>query len=220
MNQTKLDSSKYILWIHENDDQNWQWDYYFTWGPLVKSQCFADHDGTILNGRSSLYNSWGNMDSTGIFDRGKRNGSFFKYKTYTSDSFSIVKQYDYVQDSLTKVIEVKPVNKNEKIDTTRQKESEYPGGMSQWIRFELKNLVYPERAINQEIQGQVKILFMVDTNGVVDEPYIQKSVEYSLDQESLRIIKASGNWEPATKDGIKVKSYKIQPINFKLEFQK
>ena len=52
MNQTVLDSSRYILWIHLKEDSNWQWDYYRTWGPLIKSVSYADHDGTILNGRS------------------------------------------------------------------------------------------------------------------------------------------------------------------------
>ncbi len=32
MNQTVLDSSKYILWIHEKEDSNWQWDYYYNLG--------------------------------------------------------------------------------------------------------------------------------------------------------------------------------------------
>src|SRR5450432_2127023 len=80
MNQTTLDSSKYILWVHEKEDSNWQWDYYYTWGTMIKSNLYADHDGTMLNGRSSIYNTTGNLDSTGIFDHGKKNGSFYKYR--------------------------------------------------------------------------------------------------------------------------------------------
>ena len=218
MNQTSLDSSKYILWIHEKEDSNWQWDYYYTWGPLVKSQSFTDHDGTILNGRSCQYNTLGNLDSTGIFDHGKKNGSFYKYKTFSKDSFSVVKQYDYREDSLVKVIDVKE-KKGEKIDTLRDRESEYPGGLAQWYKFMALNLRYPDRAVNKDIQGQVKIAFIVDTSGIVRDPYILKSVEYSLDQESLRIIGISGDWVPASHDGDRVKSYKVQPINFKLEAQ-
>ena len=216
MNQTSLDSSKYILWIHLKEDSNWQWDYYQTWGPLVKSQSFADHDGSILNGRSCQYNTFGNLDSMGIFDHGKKNGSFFKYVTYRKDSFNIVKEYDYKEDSLVKVIDMKAKN-HEKIDTLHERESEYPGGFTQWYRFLAKNLKYPDRAVNKEIQGQVQIRFIVDTAGVVQDPYIQKSLEYSLDQESLRIIGLSGEWDPATHDGEKVRSYKMQPFNFKLE---
>src|SRR4029077_20571020 len=74
MNQTVLDSSKYILWIHETENSRWQWDYYYTWGPLVKSTRFVDHDGTVPDGRFCIYNKQGNLDSTGIFDHGKKNG--------------------------------------------------------------------------------------------------------------------------------------------------
>ena len=220
MNQTVLDSSKYILWIHETDSARWQWDYYYTWGSLVKSTRYADHDGTIADGRFCRYNSIGDLDSTGIFDHGKKNGSFYKFKTYPNDSIVAVRQNDYVKDSLVKSIDLTAERqKNKMTDSSTEKESEYPGGISQWQSYLMKNLQYPERAQPKEIQGLVKIFFKVDKDGVISDLYIQKSVEYSLDQESLRIIIKSGKWDPATKDGIPVDSYKVQPLNFRLESQ-
>ena len=44
----------------------------------------------------------GNLDSTGVFDHGKKNGSFFKFKTYPGDSIVIIWQNDYIEDSLVK----------------------------------------------------------------------------------------------------------------------
>jgi len=219
MNQTVLDSSKYILWVHETDSARWQWDYYYTWGSLVKSTRYADHDGTISDGRFCRYNSTGDIDSTGIFDHGKKNGSFFKFKTFSKDSIITVWQYDYVEDSLVKSIDLLAARKNKMVDSTKEKESEYPGGISQWQRYLIKNIQYPERAQNKDIQGQVQIIFKVDIDGNIADPYIRKSVEYSLDQESLRLIIQSGKWDPATKDGIPVNSYKIQPLNYRLESQ-
>jgi periplasmic protein TonB len=216
MNQTVLDSSKYILWVHEKEDSNWQWDYYYTWGALIKSQCFADHDGTILNGRSCQYNTTGNLDSTGIFDHGKKNGSFYKYKSFTKDSIRPVHQYDYVEDSLVKSVSLNDHKETGK-DSANGKESEYPGGIAAWYKYLGQHLVYPDRAISKDVQGQAQIKFMVDTGGVIQDVFLQKSVEYSIDQASLDLIKKSGNWVPGTKDGIPVKTYKVQPINFKLE---
>ncbi len=218
MNQTVLESSKYILWVHEKEDSNWQWDYYLTWGPLVKSTQYADHDGTTPNGRFCLYNSFGNLDSVGMYDHGKKNGSFYKYRSYTKDSLAIIHQYDYVGDSLVKSINVTPDKEKDK-DTINSKESEYPGGIRQWFDYLAHNLQYPDRAVDKEIQGQVQILFIVDENGSVHDPYIQKSVEYSLDQASLKLIKDSGKWNPGVKNGVNVKTYKMQPVNFKLESQ-
>lgn len=216
MNQTVLDSSKYILWIHEKEDSNWQWDYYYTLGSLVKSTSFADHDGTILNGRFCIYNTYGNLDSIGVFDHGKKNGSFYKYRTYNKDSFAIIHQYDYMKDSLVKSINIQNDTEKDK-DTTNSKESEYPGGNNAWNAYLDHHLTYPERAVSKEIQGQTKIYFEVDTDGNVKNSYILKSIEYSLDQESLKVINESGKWDPGIKDGIKVKTYKVMPVNFKLE---
>src|SRR5450755_654497 len=187
MNQTSLDSSKYLLWIHEKEDSNWLWDYYNTWGPLIKSESFADHDGTILNGRSYFYNKSGNEDSTSNFDHGKKNGSFYKYKTIREDSVITTMYYEYVKDSLVKKVNYLVDTLKKQIEDTTGVESEYPGGINKWNNYLLHNLKYPDRAINKDIQGQVRISFMVDKEGKVQDTHITKSVEYSLDQESVRV---------------------------------
>ena len=96
-------------------------------------------------------------------------------------------------------------------------ESEYPGGAQQWLRYLNKHLKYPDRALNGNIQGDVSVLFIVDLEGNVINPVIARSVEYSLDDESLQIVLQSGKWSPAVMRGKKVKSYKLQPIFFKLQ---
>ncbi len=220
MNQTSLDSSKYILWVHETDSARWQWDYYYTWGSLVKSTRFADHDGTIADGRFCRYNSMGDLDSTGIFDHGKKNGSFFKFKTYPGDSIVPIWQNDYAEDSLIKSIDLTAERrKNQNANPANEKEPEYPGGASQWQQYFVKNVRYPERAQTRKIEGQVRIFFTVDSEGTITDPYIQKSIEYSLDQEALRLIMKSGKWDPVIKDGIPVNSNKVQSLNYKLESQ-
>jgi TonB family protein len=218
-NQTVLDSSKYILWIHQKEDNNWQWDYYHTWGPLVKSQTFADHDGKTLNGRSCFYNASGNLDSVGIFDHGKKNGTFYKYRSITKDSLEVFMEYVYNQDSLIKRVNNLLDSEKDRKNDTSGIESEYPGGITGWYAYLSHHLVYPDRAIEKEVQGQVQIFFMVDAQGNVKDPFIARSVEYSLDQASLKMIQDSGKWIPASKQGKSVESFKMQPVNFKLESQ-
>jgi TonB family protein len=217
MNQTVLDSSKYILWIHETDSARWQWDYYYTWGSLVKSTLYTDHDGTIQDGRFCRYNSSGDIDSTGIFDHGKKNGSFVKFKTYSNDSIVAIWQHDYAEDSLIKSVNLLAESQSHNSDSANEKEPEYPGGRTQWEQYVLKTLRYPDRAQTKGIQGQVQIFFRVDKDGNITDPFFLKSLEYSLDQETLRIIVQSGKWDPATKNGIPVNSFKMLPLNYKLE---
>jgi TonB family protein len=217
MNQTVLDSSKYILWIHETDSTRWQWDYYYTWGTLVKSTRYADHDGTTQDGRFCRYNSSGDIDSTGIFDHGKKNGSFFKFKTYPNDSIAAIWRHDYEEDSLIKSVNLLAENQSyHRSDSANEKEPEYPGGKTQWEQYVLKTLRYPDRAQTKGIQGQVRIYFSIDKDGNIADPYILKSLEYSLDQEALRIILQSGKWSPAIKNGVPFDSFKIQSLSFKL----
>jgi protein TonB len=97
-------------------------------------------------------------------------------------------------------------------------ESEFPGGASAWQRYLNKNLRYPQEAQDNEIQGTVVIQFVVDKEGVVsDVQAISGPAE--LRDEAIRVIKRSGKWTPAIQNGRQVKSYKKQPITFRLEIE-
>jgi protein TonB len=95
-------------------------------------------------------------------------------------------------------------------------ESEYPGGRSAWAAFLNRNLAYPEAAVENGVQGTVLIQFIVDVAGnVSDVKAISGPAE--LHEEAIRVIKKSGKWTAAIQNGQKVKSYKTQPITFKLD---
>src|SRR5215467_8577640 len=111
--------------------------------------------------------------------------------------------------------------KEEDYDKTFTKveiESEYPGGMAAWQRYLGKNLHYPEDAVNNEIQGDVIVQFFVDKEGNVSDVEALSGPE-ELRDEAVRVIKKSGKWTPAVQNGRQVKSYKKQPIKFRLEAQ-
>src|SRR5450631_2013284 len=97
-------------------------------------------------------------------------------------------------------------------------ESEYPGGAAAWMRYLNRNFVYPDEAQNAEVQGQVVVKFIVDKEGVVSDVEAVSGPN-ELRDAAVRVIKKSGSWNPAIQNGRKVKSYKSQPINFKLESQ-
>src|SRR5450631_1117561 len=97
-------------------------------------------------------------------------------------------------------------------------ESDYPGGTAAWQRYLQKNLQYPEEAQNAEVQGQVVVKFIVDKEGKVSDVEAISGPN-ELREEAMRVIRKSGAWTPAVQNGRKVKSYKSQPINFRLESQ-
>lgn len=96
-------------------------------------------------------------------------------------------------------------------------ESEYPGGAGAWARFLNKELSnnYPQEAIDNEIQGTVVVKFIVDKEGNVSDVDAVSGPK-ELHAVAIKTIKKSGKWTPAVQNGRQVKSYKSQPITFKL----
>jgi protein TonB len=127
-----------------------------------------------------------------------------------------------VSDAGKGVVEA-PKKDDEDYDKTFTKveiESEFPGGGAAWLRYLNKNLRYPDDAVNNEIQGTVVVQFIVDKEGnVSDVQAISGPDNGGLREEAVRVIKKSGKWTPAVQNGRQVKSYKKQPIVFKLEAQ-
>ena len=127
-----------------------------------------------------------------------------------------------VSDAGKGVVEA-PKKDEEDYDKTFTKveiESEFPGGSAAWLRYLNKNLRYPDDAVNNEIQGVVVVQFIVDKEGNVSDVNAVSGPENGgLRDEAVRVIKKSGKWTPAVQNGRQVKSYKKQPIVFKLEAQ-
>lgn len=107
-------------------------------------------------------------------------------------------------------------SKNKKIkDFIR--ESEYPGGPAQWLRFLNKTFRYPEEAWKKKIEGTVVVQFIVDEEGNPMDVKVVRPVNPLLDAEAVRVISQSKDWVPAVYGGRLVKSYKKQPIIFRVE---
>lgn len=123
-----------------------------------------------------------------------------------------------VSDEGKGVVEA-PKKEEEDWDKTFTKveiESEYPGGAAAWQRYLIKTLRYPQEAQDNEIQGVVVVQFIVDKAGMVSNVEAISGPK-ELQDEAVRVIKKSGQWTPAVQNGRQVKSYKKQPIHFRLE---
>jgi len=95
-------------------------------------------------------------------------------------------------------------------------ESYFPGGVPAWIRFLNNNLTYPPKAVRKKVEGTVVVQFIVDKNGALSNIEAISGPEL-LQEAAVNVIKNSPNWKPAIQDGRIVKSYKKQPITFKLQ---
>lgn len=95
-------------------------------------------------------------------------------------------------------------------------ESEFPGGARAWLQFLNEHLKYPKKAIRKNIQGRVVLQFIVDKDGSISD--LQAiSGDPILAEAALAAMKDSPKWKPAVQYGKLVKSYKKQPVDFRLE---
>jgi protein TonB len=94
-------------------------------------------------------------------------------------------------------------------------ESEFPGGASAWLQFLQSHLVYPNKAVRKRIEGTVLLQFIVDKDGSISSLQAL-SGDPLLVEAALKAMAQSPKWIPAIQKGRAVKSYKKQPIVFKL----
>lgn len=166
----------YFLRVRQVSDSNWEWVYYNMFGPRIKVENYKDLKAAVKNGKYIYYYPKGTVDSAGNYLNGELDGIWhflneqgqtIRKKTYSngfllSDSAFVPKKKDTAKKTDLKPGEI---------------ESDYPGGQGAWARFLGKNLHYPDRAINNNVQGEVRLQFIVDTAGSVIIPEINKSVE-------------------------------------------
>lgn len=89
--------------------------------------------------------------------------------------------------------------------------------LKKWVYVYLK---YPQEAVRQGIQGRVLVDFVIDEKGHVTDVRAVKSSHPLLEEEALRVIKASPDWKPGRVRGQKVKSQISLNVEFRLEKKK
>lgn len=66
------------------------------------------------------------------------------------------------------------------------------------------------------IEGRVFIEFLIGKDGTLSEIKVIKGIGGGCDEEALRVIQGSPNWNPGKQRGVPVKQRYTLPIVFKL----
>ncbi len=98
-----------------------------------------------------------------------------------------------------------------------EKMAEYIGGKEALIRDIKSNLVYPQKAKEEMMEGRVFVKFIVKKDGSTCNHEIVRGVNPDLDQAALQTVKKLGRWEPARNNGKPVNSYFTLPVTFRLK---
>ncbi len=80
-----------------------------------------------------------------------------------------------------------------------------------------RNLIYPQYAAENGIQGKVFVEFTIEIDGKVSEVKVIKGIDPLLDNEAVRVIESSPAWNPGMQRGKPVRVRMNFPVNFIIE---
>lgn len=94
---------------------------------------------------------------------------------------------------------------------------EFPGGMSEAMKFLAKNIKYPVAAQQAKIEGRVIVQFVVGRDGSISDVHTVRSVSPELDAEAIRVVSMMPKWNPGKQRGKAVPVSYTMPIMFRLQ---
>ena len=179
------------------------------------------------------YNSYSETNPTGVSsgqDRVLRGGSWDSDVSgcrlaYRARNFPDIKGDNIgfrlvlpIEDESKSEIQTETIKTDEEPLTYVEQDAEYPGGSAALYKFISENLVYPEDAVENGIEGKVIVKFVVDVDGLAKDFEIERTTSggESLEGAAIEVCKRLGKFKPAMQKGKPVKSYFSQAIVFQL----
>jgi len=115
-------------------------------------------------------------------------------------------------------IDTVAVNDNtEEILTFAEFMPEFPGGNDSMYLFLGRNIEYPERLRENEIDGKVIMSFVVKKDGNLEDIKGLNKTEKEFIEEGIRVIKLMPKWTPGKEKGEFVNVRFTMPIQFSTE---
>ena len=82
---------------------------------------------------------------------------------------------------------------------------------SKWVN---QQLVYPEEARNNGVQGRVTVQFTITKDGSVKNVKVLRELHPDLDKEAVRVVSSSPKWKPGKQKGSTVAVTYTVPVIF------
>jgi TonB family protein len=90
------------------------------------------------------------------------------------------------------------------------------GGEAGFFKFVQANIKYPQKAIDNNIEGEVKVTFDIEKDGTLSNIILNRGIGYGCDEQVVNAVKKSPNWIPARSFSRVSVSPSSVTINFKL----
>ena len=96
-------------------------------------------------------------------------------------------------------------------------EPEFPGGIEAMYCYLASNIVYPDEAKAENIQGLVMVNFVIEKDGSVSNIKLLRDIGGGCGDEAVRVVQAMPRWKPGHQSGRRVRTSFNLPVNFKLD---
>ena len=93
----------------------------------------------------------------------------------------------------------------------------FPGGMDKFYKYIAASVKYPEEALKNNVQGRVYLSYVVETSGKLTDIKVERGIGSGLDEEAVRILENSPNWDPGYDGNTPVRVKYNIPISFTLD---
>lgn len=186
------DSKKYAIWIDGVNVPNTKLNQY-------KPSDFAHFSGSVI-----LKNA-----------RTKKHPQPFQYWFHTQTYYEKNKMGEplkkYPGDKIDITINSKKVEPTSETPIQESKNPDYPGGLAEFMKYFGTTFNYPN---NLKITEPLRLVarFNVTKDGTLSDIKILKGHSPEIDNEIIRVLKASPKWLPGEKDGKKVDAQMTLPI--------
>ena len=105
---------------------------------------------------------------------------------------------------------------DEEIFLVVENEPEFPGGEDSLYAYIARNIVYPEAAKKEKIEGRVFVTFVIEKDGQVSSAKILRDIGGGCGEEAIRVVKNMPKWKPGTQRGNPVRFQFNLPVSFML----
>lgn len=165
----------------------------------------GDGNGVLFIDRKDTFHL-----ETGAFRNKKRDGNWKGY----SASGNLMYEEEYNSGERVSGISYDEMGKKYEYREV-EKSPEFKGGKREMYKFIADNVRYPPSAAKRRITGRVEVQFVIEKDGSVGEIQKMNSVHRLLDDEAVRVVKAtSGKWTPGLFRGQPVRTHYTLPISF------
>lgn len=192
----------------------------------TSSDKYQDIAKSILDSYSILTNEEASYHNTFTNKKAKKirlAKVSFKYSNGTTSSrFALFSGNDLFEDGPLQPVAIfsKRFSKKEPTDNDNdevsiaEKMPSFKGNVNAWLA---QNLVYPDSAAKNGVQGKVVVRFVIEKDGSVSNAQVIRSVDPYLDQAALEAVRSMPKWNPGTTDGKPARVWFTLPVTFKLQ---